>query len=166
MIQPDFAPRIQHAPVGWLHLYGGATYNFDYTETSVFGPSQQLDGGHDGPLKWRANGGVDWSLGTLTLGINVQYYGSYSLFSTTQAVDELNEALQGSDQIPAQTYVDLHVGKRFHVDRTDLRVDLGVSDLFDTAPPRVNSIDNGGYGVSGYGDPRRRRFELSISAAF
>jgi len=154
------------APVGWLHLYGGATYNFDYTETSVFGPSQQLDGGHDGPLKWRANGGVDWSLGTLTLGINVQYYGSYSLFSTTQAVDELNEALQGSDQIPAQTYVDLHVGKRFHVDRTDLRVDLGVSDLFDTAPPRVNSIDNGGYGVSGYGDPRRRRFELSISAAF
>jgi iron complex outermembrane receptor protein len=157
------------APVGWLHLYGGATYNFDDIEKGLFSPNVVYDDAIDGPLMWRANGGADWSLGSLTIGVNVQYYGSSSIFLSSETDDfvrELSQNLQGSDRIPAQAYLDLHISKRFSLHNTDLRVDFGINDVLDTSAPRVNSTDGFGYGVSQYGDPRRRRFELSISAAF
>lgn len=153
-------------PVGWLHLYGSATYNLSNVQKGLFQPGVQLDGYLGGPLTWRANGGADWSLGSLILGVNVQYYGGYRVSLVGEPGDTYAETFQGSDSIPAQTYVDLHVGKRLRLKNTDFRIDFGVSDVFDTAPPRVSAWVNFGPGYSAYGDPRRRRFELSISAAF
>jgi hypothetical protein len=43
-------------------------------------------------------------------------------------------------------------------------VTLGILNLFDRQPPIVANPDSQGY--STYGDPRGRRFELSVSAGF
>jgi iron complex outermembrane receptor protein len=153
-------------PVGWLRLYGTATYNFNQVQKALFMPTIDSGSFLDAPLTWRANAGVDWSLGTLTIGANVQYFGSYNIADSQEAAFFAPfYMLQGSQDEPSQTYVDLHVSKRIHLPNANLRVDFGVNDVFDTAPPRLISIDsNGGYSL--YGDPRRRRFELSVSSLF
>jgi len=45
-------------------------------------------------------------------------------------------------------------------------VDFGVNDVLDTPPPRLTNLAGGLNGISLYGDPRRRRFDLSVSSAF
>jgi outer membrane receptor protein involved in Fe transport len=56
----------------------------------------------------------------------------------------------------------------------DIRIDFGVVNLFDQAPPRESSFSLGEFlgpsdgndpGYSRYGDPRQRRFVLTLSAA-
>jgi outer membrane receptor protein involved in Fe transport len=153
---------------GWLHLYSAATYNFDKTVKPVFESDVQFDGYYGGPLYWRVDGGFDWSIGSLTIGANVQYYDSYNI-NSPGSTDDLQVALQGSDHIPAQTYLDLHVSKRFHRSgglASDLKVDVGLSNVLDTSPPRAYSNLGIGAAISPYGDPRRRRFEVALSALF
>ncbi len=56
-----------------------------------------------------------------------------------------------------------------------MKVDLGVVNVFDKAPPRESTYSlaqfagipvAGPPGYSRYGDPRQRRFVLTLSAAF
>ncbi len=81
--------------------------------------------------------------------------------------------------MPSQAYVDLHFSWRGRVRvagaAQDMQVDLGVINVFDKAPPResVYSLAQisgiavaGPPGYSRYGDPRQRRFLMTLSAAF
>jgi iron complex outermembrane receptor protein len=154
-------------PVGWLHLYGAATYNFELVDRGLFSDDERWDGYAGGPLTWRANGGVDWSLGSWTIGANAQYYSSYKVNLYSGDTSTIEQMLQGADTIPAQAYLDLHIRKRVHLHDTDFRIDFGVSNVLDSAAPRETSfLGVLGTGVSDYGDLRRRRFELSVSALF
>ena len=155
------------APVGGLRVYGSASYTISDVQKGLFTPSLSLKGYETGPLAWRADAGVDWSLGSLTIGANLQYIDSYNIgIPGEEFLNETTYALQGSEDVPPQFFLDLHIGKRFHVANTDLRIDFGVNDVLDTAPARETALAGIGDSYSKYADPRRRRFELSISAAF
>ncbi len=131
-----------------------------------------------GPLKWRGNAGVTWERGPWTLGWNAQYYGAYSVLFAGQArvspsgVVAFPVLSQGTDTIASQTYHDFTAGYRTGnsgdlaggwLDDIDIR--LGVQNVFDESPPIIaSSAAFGGY--SFYGDPRLRRFSLSVRKSF
>lgn len=118
------------------------------------------------------NGGFDWSTERLTIGANLQYFGSYLVLQQGQFPDNnaMNVEFQGSTRIPSQSYLDLHGTWRLPVRNLgpvdDLSLDLGVINALDKTPPRESSSINLGPGYSRYGDPRQRRFELVLSCHF
>jgi outer membrane receptor protein involved in Fe transport len=158
--------------LGRLRLYGDATYRFHDVHTGLFEADLSVANYFGEPLTWRANAGADWLVGSQTIGVNVQYYGSYQISDAFASAsgDTFVETIQGSPTVPAQAYVDLHLSKRFHLREPGLprevRADVGVINVFDTAPPRVTTFARAGFGYSVYGDPRQRRFQVSLSAAF
>jgi hypothetical protein len=162
---------------GRLRLYANATDHMSNRATGLFQPAEQTAGSLNGPLKWRANGGFDWTRYPLTIGANVQYFGSSSVFQegVFAGVNHLNERAQGSAYIPSQTYLDLHVGWRLAVPAWghsgDLAIDFGIINALDRSPPRVSSLITAqtidvAPAYSLYGDPRQRRFELALSGHF
>lgn len=155
-------------PRGALRVYGDGAYNLENTRTSLFEAPVNINGYSDGPLAWRANGGVAWSSGSLTVGANLQAYAAYRINPSVLPGENIFTLLQGSDRVPRQTYLDLRLRKQFDAPLGQFRgmtLDLGVNNVLDAAPPRlIGFLSLGRY--SPYGDPRRRRFELSLSAAF
>ncbi|USQ97220.1 TonB-dependent receptor [Caulobacter sp. RL271] len=127
----------------------------------------------DGPLSWRANGGLDWSKGGTTLGFNVYFYGGYRIFGRSDIAERIAQLTlwQGADRVPSQAYVDLFASRRITFGQAlkDAEVRLGVQNLLDHRPPVI--ADRVGFGLdafnySTYGDPRRRRLELGLVARF
>src|SRR5581483_5557986 len=123
----------------------------------------------EGPLRWRGNAGVEWARGPLMIGLNAQYFGSYAptYFSDSLVSNSTIIASQGSNRISPQTYVDLTVRRHFTLRGSGLKafdVNFGVLNIFDRRPPIVTQNLLPGY--SFYGDPRRRRFDLVLSAGF
>jgi outer membrane receptor protein involved in Fe transport len=157
-------------PMGALRLYGEGVYNLRNKQKYLYEAPVDINGYSDGPLVWRANGGVEWLLESLTLGANLQHYPSYRVGYSFSPGPDILTRFQGSERIPDQSYLDLRLQKRFQTllgaPLRDLKLDLGVSNVLDTAPPRVVSLTSLGQGYSPYGDPRRRRFELTLSASF
>lgn len=155
-------------PKGALRFYGDTTYNLRNVQKSLYRDDVRTDGYLDGPLKWRANGGVEWALDSLTIGANIQYYGPYRIETSAEAVaDEVTVLIQGANRISDQAYLDLRIRKRLQLRAGDVSIDLGVNNVLDTSPPRLSSwVFFTSMGYSPYGDPRRRRFELTVSAAF
>jgi iron complex outermembrane recepter protein len=157
---------------GRLRFYADATYHKSNRESAPLRPSLQHAGFRDGPLKWRANGGVDWSNARLTVGANLQYFGSNRLYHDgTDSPEEVDLVVaQGSLKVPAQKYLDAYASFRIPMRAADtageLTADLGVVNVLDTAPPRETSLFLSGPGYSEYGDGRRRRFELVLSCRF
>jgi outer membrane receptor protein involved in Fe transport len=158
---------------GRLRLYADATYHKRNTFEEPFQPDVNRAGYRDGPLKRRANGGFDWSRKHLTFGANLQYFGSYLVLTQGPLADLTNESyerIQGSRQIPSQSYLDLHASWRVPFQDfgvlEELTVDLGVLNALDDSPPRENAYVFSGPGYSRYGDPRQRRFELGLSVRF
>jgi len=166
---------------GRLRLYGDATHYIRQVQTAPFQSDVENVGYLGKPISWRANGGVDWSRGPWTLGGNIQYFGSYRPYfaNAVVSISDSVVAIQGADAVPAQTYVDLHVAWRgqwqLAGELRDLKVDFGVVNLLDKAPPRESRFSLAqAYGTSApyppsysrYGDPRQRRFVLTLSAAF
>ena len=157
---------------GRLQLYADATYHMHNVQKEPFEPDVHWAGYREGPLQWRANGGFDWSTERLTIGANLQYFGSSLVLSQgpRASTNDLVEQYQGSRSIPAQSYLDLHGTWRLPVLRfgpvDDLTLDLGISNVLDKAPPRESSFLYGGPGYSRYGDARQRRFELGLSTHF
>jgi iron complex outermembrane recepter protein len=128
----------------------------------------------DGPLAWRANGGADWSKGKTTLGVNISYYGDYRVYSRSAGATEIEKLTlwQGSSRVPAQTYVDLFAHQRLSLRAPglqDVEVRLSVQNVLDHSPPVIAQPVGFGlpnYNYSTYGDPRQRRFELSLVGRF
>jgi outer membrane receptor protein involved in Fe transport len=157
---------------GRLRLYADATYQMNNREMGFFQPDMQSAGYFNGPLKWRANGGVDWSTDRLTIGTNLQYFGSSLVIQQGQLpiLNDLTVEAQGSRYIPSQVYLDLHTTWRFPIrdpaQSPELALDFGIINVLDRAPPRESSFIDMGPGYSRYGDPRQRRFELVLSGRF
>jgi len=155
-----------------LRLYADATYHMSNRTTALLQPHVQSAGYFEGPLRWRANGGVDWSMNGLTIGANLQYFGSRLVTVADQSAlyNEIRVKQQGSRHIPSQSYLDLHASWDLPLPLTDsskrVTVDVGIVNVLDKTPPRETSLLIMGAGYSRYGDPRQRRFELVLSADF
>jgi hypothetical protein len=157
---------------GKLRAYGAATLQMSNVTKGIFEPSVENVGYRAGPLKWRGNAGVDWTIGETSIGANVQYFGRYRIIASdplapTRESNILN--FQGSSWVSSQAYIDLYASHRFRADRprkgNAVTIGLGINNLLDKAPS-FETRRAGGDGVSRYGDPRRRRLELTISTEF
>jgi outer membrane receptor protein involved in Fe transport len=156
---------------GETQLYGAATWQ--PTLRTRRRPGQAwLDrvGYRDGPLEWRGNMGVRWERGPLLMDLNLQYQGRSSpLYSSFSNVVVQNAAFnQARSYIPSRLYLDLAARRRLdfaagHALRS-LDVRIAAQNLLDTTPPIVADANNMGYDYRG--DPRRRRFELSLIGRF
>ena len=126
------------------------------------------------PLEWRGNVGLNWAYNdSWSLDWNAQYYASYKITYADPNRAPQNDLLrrnQGGESVPSQMYHDLSVRYRFQPSTAlagglldGLEVRLGVQNLFNEIPPVVASMtfENVG-GYSYYGDPRLRRYSLSI----
>lgn len=125
----------------------------------------------DGPLKWRANAGVDWRRGSLDLGIIATYYGRYMAARSddSAAVAAQTALLQSSSNIPAQVYFDVFAARHVVLPGSpaglrSLDIRAGMQNLFDHRPPII--VDPATANYSLYGDPRLRRFDLCVVGHF
>jgi iron complex outermembrane receptor protein len=156
---------------GRLRLYADATYHMRNVIERLFQTDFERTEYFEGPLTWRANGGFGWSRGDVTVGANVQYFGSYPLIERGLFGfdDNLTAIFQGSDRVEAQTYLDLHASWRLPIDDQDVTIDFGVVNVLDTRPSRETRFrftSQEGASYSRYGDPRQRRFELVVRSHF
>jgi outer membrane receptor protein involved in Fe transport len=154
---------------GRLRVYGAATLQLRNSTKTLFEPALETVGYRTGPLKWRANGGVDWDRRGTSIGANVQFFSKYRIIAADPLV-QLRESqipmFQGSSWVSSQAYLDVYASHRFNLRGAPVAqavtVGFGLNNLLDTAPP-FETRRAGGYGVSRYGDPRRRRLELTVS---
>ena len=156
---------------GKLRFYGAATVQLTNERPLLFQPNEERAGYMGGPLKWRANGGADWSAGRTTIGANRQYFSRYRVFSEGQIPTNPSEIKwQGSEWVKSQAYLDLYASRSFPLpDNSLLRnveLNFGLVNVFDKQPPREFGQPGGGPGYSRYGDPRGRRLELVLSAEY
>ena len=158
---------------GRMRISANATRYLSHVRSAPFQPDQDYTNSINGPLKWRANGGLDWAKGGVTLGANVQHLGSYRVTSPelSDAVNARFVAMQGSREVPAQTYLDLHASWRILAlalrPAKEITLELGIINALDKAPPRqIPGLSFISQGYSPYGDPRQRRFELTLSTHF
>ena len=153
--------------LGNFSTYLKATWEPHYRQELVrAGPFIERVGYSDGPLELRGNAGVEWSSGPWSAGLNAQFYSAYKI--TNAYIDTINNPLllsfNGRARIPAQVYVDLSGRYRFDgtgfVPRgTEIRV--GIVNLLDHRPPTIADLYSSG--ASYYGDPRRRRIEVTVA---
>lgn len=159
---------------GQFHFYAAATRQNRLARQ--FDPSADpfnLVGFSGGPLKWRGNIGLDWSLNNLTIGWNTQYFSDYSLLSNDPAAvaenDNIIARVAGNTRIPSEIYSDLFI--RYKIPRSlnnslqGLEVSVGVQNVFDKQPEAI-AYQGATGSYSPYGDPRLRRFTLQLSKPF
>lgn len=155
---------------GTLRMTGAATFQIHNLSSSPVDPTTEVAGYQDGPLHWRTNGGLEWTKGRTMLGMNAQYFSHYRVLLSNAACCASVETLQGSRYVAAQTYLDLYASRRFRLDwggkPREFSLDLGLVNLFDTAPPYLAQLRLIGPMYSPYGDIRRRRVELSLNTSF
>jgi iron complex outermembrane receptor protein len=168
-VQADYAlPTQRH---GDFRLHAAATWQ-PTLKRRPLRDSAALNavGYFDGPLEWRGNGGLEWTKGPLTLGGSAIYYDRYRIsYSDDQAsTAALRKQIQGSSRAPGQIYFDLFAARRLALPAQGrmaaLDIRFGVQNVLDHSPPVL--IRTFGNTYSTYGDPRRRRFELSLVASF
>ncbi|MBO9544576.1 TonB-dependent receptor [Caulobacter sp.] len=168
-VQFDWSlPRLLH---GQTQFYGAATWQPTLrTQRRADLPRLDRLGFRDGPLEWRGNAGIQWTHANLLIDLSAQYVGRSSpLYSRYSNITVQNAAYnQTRTYIPSRTYLDLTARRRLgftpdHALRS-LDVRFAVQNLLDTSPPIVADANHMGYDYRG--DPRRRRFELSLSGHF
>lgn len=167
-------------PVGHIRIHGTASWMPDYLrdDDPLKDKAIQFAGKVDGPLNWRANGGIEWRHGRLSASLDAQYYGGYKIVAGAyqgdyNALNQQRIAQQGSRRIAPQAYVDLGIAylAPFANGRT-AAFRLGIKNLLDKTPPLVipslSYLGQQDYGVgySSYGDPRGRRFVLTSALSF
>lgn len=162
---------------GRIRLYALATLQKDAVRQLAAGlPALNYAGNRDGPLEWQGNGGFDWERGPWRVRWNTQFYDSYNIY-TTQDVSTATGAAavalairrQGARRVPSQTYSDLHVTHEFdqgHRLLGRLRLAVGIQNVFNQKPPAIAIRSPIELGYSVYGDPRLRRFSISLTKSF
>ncbi|EJL33403.1 outer membrane receptor for ferrienterochelin and colicin [Novosphingobium sp. AP12] len=165
----DFGFSVEH--VGRFHWYGTATWQPRLSRRMTqLDPKLSFVGFSDGPLRWRANTGIEWRNYVASVGLNGQYYGGYrainrSDFPATVQIDE-TILVQKGVQIAPQFYLDLVATYRLRLSGSMLNSIVlrgGMQNVMDHRPPYARDTP---LGYSYLGDPRRRRFELSLAAQF
>jgi len=153
----------------FLRVYGSATYQ--PTLVVQYGPEAAPfeRAGFATLLKWRGNAGIDWEMGPWLISWNAQYYDSYDVRdSSTVSADAPAVQGQGTLKIPHQIYNDIvvryNIGDQvFHSPLSNVELKVGIQNIFDKKPP---VIADGFLGYSPYGDPRLRRFSISLLKSF
>lgn len=159
---------------GDWHFYTVATrqQSFERQPSPAAGAVNSV-GYSNGPLEWRGNLGLVWEHGPLSLAWNTQYFDSYFVYGSTASPGTIAAARlnQGAAKIPSQNYSDLVATWRFAGTgllrgfAQDSEVSLGIQNLFDQSPPIIAMADPYD-GYSFYGDPRLRRYSISIRTHF
>ncbi len=173
-VQLDY--MLQTGRFGHFHWYAIATWQPHYTN-QLRPDLETVDriGYTGGPLKLRGNAGLLWDLDAVTFGWNVQHYDSYYIYTATAGESSRQTAIfnQGSAVVPAQTYHDLHVNYRFDEAArfaggllANTELSFGIQNLLDTSPPILASTSSTSAGYSTYGDPRLRRYTISLRKSF
>lgn len=158
--------------LGVFHAYTAATWTPHTFRQFVAGsPSLNFSGALSGPLVWQGNGGLDWTFHNLGVQYNAQYYGPYNVYDPTYSQDNIDfyTLFQGSSKIRHQVYHDLYVSYAIPASSGVLhgiRLAAGIQNLFNTSPPIIASGSFSAGGYSGYGDPRLRRFTLTLRKSF
>ncbi|MCW4460809.1 TonB-dependent receptor [Sphingomonas sp. BT-65] len=171
-IQADYEFDLGKA--GAVQLYAVATWQPTFErQTLPTLPFVSSVGFSGGILEWRGNVGLDWTIGGTTLSWNAQYYDSYSICVATDLANPCSQKTlnQGSATVPSQMYHDLSFRHRFSGSELggsileNVEVLFSVLNVFDKRPPILATIAAAD-GYSTYGDPRMRRFRLSLRKAF
>lgn len=167
----DFQVDYQHHfdDLGDFLFYGVATLQ-STLESQAVSTSAVVDrvGYSDGPLRWRGNAGVVWTVGAWTTSLNTQWYDDYLVYSSTASarIQEVLTLGQGSSRIDSQMYTDISTRYTFGSGPLDgMWLSIGVRNVFDTSPPTLATADSRG-GYSTYGDPRGRTYILSLQKSF
>ena len=158
--------------LGDFELYAVATYQQTF-EQQVLENSPAVDrvGFLDGPLKWRANVGMNWRRGGWKAGWNAQYYDSYSVHTSSASTPTIEDEVrrQGAATIPSQLYHDVFLQYEFGRDQahhkrfpSEAYIRVGILNLLDELPPIIQTV-GAGNGYSTYGDPRLRRFSIQFT---
>ncbi len=149
--------------LGSFDFYALATWQTHYrTQVSPDLPVVENVGiGRSNPLKFRANGGVNWRRDRWSAGWSVRYLDSY-VVSTSPVV----LANQGRAEVDDQIYHDAFVGYRLPDSArwlSSAELQLGIRNLFDKAPP-FDATDFPYY--STFGDPRMASYYVSLRKSF
>ncbi len=173
-IQVDYA--VTTARFGDIRWYALATRQTHFkNQTLPIFPVVDSVGFARGPLQWRGNAGIAWDRGPLSLSWNSQYYDSYWVFAATFSPASVARATldQGSPTVPSQIYHDLIASYRFDSPArgfagllADSEISIGIQNLFNESPPILASTGAVASGYSTYGDPRLRRYSISIRKRF
>ena len=174
--------------LGHLRTYARATWEPTFRRREDPTAAEfQLAGFVDGPLRWRANVGVDWKRDLWSASLNLQIYDGYRLTygepGRLQGIDgAANVLAQGSASVGPQAYLDLIITRTLRLgagERLRLwEIRAGLRNLLDSAPPALTpnlgtlsltTPSPGNYpgvGYSTYGDPRGRRFQVTVMGRF
>jgi outer membrane receptor protein involved in Fe transport len=167
-VDAQFDWRFEGPAGGEVRLSADATWQPRFTarRSRLEGEFSRI--GHiDGPLRLRGNVGAEWSRKSTTMGLNAQYYSGYRVTYSEPSQAGLNAQIlldQGAERIGAQAYIDFYARQALPVAGQRVELGLGILNLLDTSPPILTQLNTPGYSL--YGDARRRRFELSLSARF
>lgn len=166
-IQTEYS--FKDSDLGSFRVYAAATHTFELSSRPSPGqPAVDRAGFFEGPLKWRANAGVDWQDGPWGAGWNTQIYGSYHVCMSVQTAFTCSqsETWQGGAKVRSQTYSDIYVNYGFEDGvLADSEIKLGIQNIFNQKPPTVAAgVDQVGY--SSFGDPRLQRFTLTLRKHF
>jgi iron complex outermembrane receptor protein len=116
--------------------------------------------------EWTSNTTLDWSNGNWTA--------AWTLRHISELTEECGNAVSfpvcsnpanGTNRLDATTYSDVQMGYRFD-DMNDLRLTLGVNNVFDKDPPICLSCSLNGYDASTYDIPGGRLFYLRAEMKF
>jgi outer membrane receptor protein involved in Fe transport len=158
--------RVALSSAGTFRIYGRATWQPKLKlQTAEGEKSFNAAGDADGPLAWRGYGGLAWTRNATSIGLNVQYFGSYSASYSDPDFASRNDRIlkfQGKNWIGPQVFVDLNLRQQIN---SSLEMAVGIINVLDQSPA-IEADPARTFGYSYYGDPRRRRFELSVSAGF
>jgi hypothetical protein len=167
-LDAQFDWRFEGSAGGEVRLSADATWQPRFTARRSRLEAQFSKIGHiDGPLRLRGNVGAEWSRGPTIIGLNAQYYSGYRVTYSEPSQAGRNALIlldQGSERVPAQAYLDFYASRALRVGGQRVELGLGISNLLDKSPPILAQPNTPGYSL--YADPRRQRFELTLSSKF
>jgi iron complex outermembrane receptor protein len=160
-------------PLGELHLFGSGAWEPSYrVKDDPFAAGIQLADQANGPPALKANFGAAWRTHRWRASLSGQYTGRYqvSVAEYGPLIQYQNDAYieaQGASTIPDQVYVDGGIAYVASQWGRDVTYRFAVANIFDRSPPLVVPATLGfESGYSLYGDPRGRRFTVSVGVAF
>lgn len=166
---------IEAGNFGDFHLSAVATWQPHLQrQTDPTSAFVELAGYSGGILERRGNAGASWQRGPWEIGWNTQYFDSYYRYSSIASAASIAASIlnQGAAKVRSQTYHDLSVRYRFDESSTLLsgalnntEVMLSLQNVFDEEPPVLATTGTNSY-YSAYGDPRLRRFSLTVRKQF